>query len=165
MDLNTFLLLRHLPESLASKIIYYLLSYGTPSSLPIRLYIKENMHKLSHHFDENHRTIWRYRAYNSQYRFIRENSFSRKGVYYQTSVRYEIILALIDSHHCLMTMTPQNVLGDLKEFVQFTLNKLLQIKIFALLNSSYEGCGVRHAIIIKEHFKNLKRKKFERDFD
>lgn len=161
--LTEYLLSMKLPEVIVSKIVYYLLSYGTPCSLIIKNYIGQNMHRLPEHYDDSHKTIWRYRAYSSQYRFIRDSTRSSKYIPYQMDVRYETILALVQNQDCLMSLSPQNVFGELKGFIHFTLKKLFQVRLYAL-NNNNRDCGTPSAIIIKKHMNELKKKQFEEDF-
>ena len=149
---------KHLPDVLVNKIIYLLLSYGTPSSQMIRDYIEQNMHKLPVQFDDNNRTIWRYRAYSCKYSFLTSNGLTRKGLNYHTDVRYETILALIESNDCLVALRSQNVLGDLINFTKFTLRKLFEIRMHILKKASSEGCGTPTALLMKKHFKDMKIK-------
>jgi hypothetical protein len=162
--LHAHLLSKRLPGALVGKITCYLLSYGTPSSNLIRDYIEQNMRKLPAQSSENNRTLWRYRAYASQYSFSRDLGPSQKSVRYQTDVRYEIILALVESDDCLVAVKSRYFLGELKEFIQYTLNKLFEIRIHMLNTVSSEKCGTPSAILIKKHVKEMKRNKFTRDF-
>ena len=154
----------HLPDALVNKIIYLLLSYGTPGAAIIRYYILTTMYKLPEQFDDHNRTIWRYRAYSSQYSFLTSNGLTRKGINYHTDVRYETILALIQSHDCLVALRSQNMLGDLKNFIHFTLRKLFEIRLHILKKASTERCGTPTAVLLKTHWKNIKKKEFLNDF-
>lgn len=161
---HAHLLSKWLPDALVWKITCYLLSYGTPSANLIRDYIEQNMHKLPAQSSEHNRTLWRYHAYASQYIFSRDLGPSLKTVRYQTDVHYEIILALVESDDCLVAVKSQYFLDELKGFIQYTLNKLFEIRIHMLNTVSSEKCGTPSAILIKKHVKEMKRNKFARDF-
>ena len=155
---------KHLPETLVNKIIYLLLSYGTPGASIVRDYIQQTMHKLPEQFDDNIRTIWRYHAYSSQYSFLRYDGLFPRGVEYQTNVRYETILALIESEDCLVALRPQNAIRDLKKFIKFTLRKLFEIRLHLVKNTGSEKCGTPSALLMKKHWKDVKKNEFLNEF-
>jgi len=155
-----------LPEHLLAKVTAYLLSYGTPSAQIMRAYIERTMYKLPEQSCDDNRTLWRYHAYASRYGFIHMlKTSSYKGLCrYQKDVQYEIISALIESADCL-TAVNSDIIGELKAFVKFTLEKLFRIRMFSLCEPICPKCvGTPCALIIKQHMKDEKTRSFANDF-
>jgi hypothetical protein len=92
-------------------------------------------------------------------------TMSYKGLCrYQKDVQYEIIAALITSDDCL-TVVNADVIGELKAFVKFTLEKLFKIRMFMLCEPICPKCvGTPCALIIKQRVKNKKAIAFANDF-
>ena len=162
--MNEYLLSMHLPKEIVSKIVYDLLSYGTPSSRLIRDYISQNMHKLPVQYNEDFATLWRYQVYSSHYKLLRINEYTIGRIDYHPVVRYEIILILIKSHDCLVALRSKIVLESMEKLALMTLKKLFAIHVHALSKLSSEERGTPSSLLIKKHFKDVRRKEFHEDF-
>jgi hypothetical protein len=150
------------PDEIVSKIAYYILSYGTPSTQVIRDYMEKSMPRLPQQSTDNNKTLWRYQVYLSQYNFI-NNAPSLKNGYYQQSVYYDVVQALLASDDCQVKLQ-LNYRADVLNYTKTMAFKLNAIRISVI---DYNVCtyGTPSAIIIKQHVKDMKKKRLIDNFN
>jgi len=145
-----------LPEEVISKIVCYMLSYGTHSAQVIRGHITKSMHLLPIQSNDDNKTLWRCQMYLSQYKFI-DNSPCSKSGYRQQSVYYDVVQASLASDDCQVKIQSchRNEVLKYVEMMSFKLNAI-RISLFG-----YNVCahGTPSAIIMKQHVKDMKRKR------
>ena len=160
-SLRCMYIFNNFPDVIVSKIAYYILSYGTPSAQVVRDYITRSMPHLPQQFTDDNKTLWRYQVYLSQYNFI-DFTPSLKNGYYPQCVYYDIVQALLASDDCQVKLH-LSYHEDVLNYTKSMAFKLNAIRISAI---DYNVCayGTPSAIIIKQHVKDMKRKRLVDSF-
>lgn len=131
-DLRGIWVLRSIPQDVLSKISFYIMSKGTPSSALIREASQPIRQQLPDEGD-NIRTLWRLMLHNNEYRMLDNQQSRYNGSYYPQDIYLEIKLAMTESVSCGIKINLGNKQG-LIDYVNYTLSRLTQLRIYSLIN-------------------------------
>jgi len=145
-----------LPDDVIGKIVCYMLSYGTPSAQVVREYVARSMRLLPPQSNDDNKTLWRYQMFLSQYNFV-DNVPCFKNGYYQQSVYYEMLQASLASDDCRVKLQ-LSLRNDVLKYAKLMSFKLNAIRI-SLIGYNVGNYGTPSAVIIKQHVKDMKRKR------